>query len=70
MFGDVKMHQTSVLPQAETYVNRFGPGLILYWFGHAPIEMLGTGHGDVFVIGWDIPKLFMMPTGKLARDGL
>jgi len=70
LFGDVKTHQTSVLPQAETYVHRFGPGLILYWFGHAPIVLLGTGHGgDVFVAGWDIPKEFMLPTGHLARDG-
>jgi hypothetical protein len=70
MFGDVKTHQTSVLPQAESYVHRFGPGLILYWFGHAPLELLGTGHGDdVFVIGWDIPDVFMMPTGEFARDG-
>eukprot|EP00979_Chaetoceros_neogracilis_P015092 scaffold5365_cov165-Chaetoceros_neogracile.AAC.2 len=70
MFGDVKTHDLSVLPQAESYVHRFGPGIILYWFGHAPIELLRTGHGDdVFVIGWDIPDVFMMPTGGFARDG-
>ncbi len=84
MFGDVKTHQTSVLPQAETYVHRFGPGLILYWFGHAPVELLnsskgagtsastrGHGHGeDVLVAGWDIPQIFLMPTGDTARNGL
>lgn len=68
LFGDVTTHKTSVLPQAETYINRFGPGLILYWFGHAPIELLGMHHGDVLVVG-EVPKVFMLPTGDLARDG-
>lgn len=58
LFGDVNTHQASVLPQAEAYVHRFGPGLVLYWFGHAPIERLGDGHGDVAVTGWEVPQLF------------
>jgi len=65
LFGDVATHQTSVLPQAEAYVHRFGPGLVLYWFGHAPIERLGDGHGDVLVIGWNVPQVFMLPTGEV-----
>jgi len=69
LFGDVTTHKTSVLPQAETYINRFGPGLILYWFGHAPLELLGMHHGgDVLVVG-EVPKVFMLPTGDLAKDG-
>jgi hypothetical protein len=68
LFGDVKSHQT-VLQQAETYVHRYGPGLILYWFGHAPTELLSNAHGDVFVAGWNVPKLFMLATGDIAQDG-
>ena len=33
LFGDVETHTNNVLPQVETYVHRFGPGLVLYWFG-------------------------------------
>jgi hypothetical protein len=40
MYGDVDTHQQSVLPQAQSYVHRYGPGMILYFFGHAPISLL------------------------------
>ena len=64
LFGDIETHTNSVLPQVETYVHRFGPGLVLYWFGHAPLSRLGDGHGDVVVVGGDLPDLFLMPTGE------
>ena len=44
-------------------------GLVLYWFGHAPIERLDDGHGDVIIRGWTVPNEFMMPTGDVARIG-
>ena len=64
LFGDVDTHTNSVLPQVETYVHRFGPGLVLYWFGHAPLSRLGDSHGDVVVVGGDLQDLFLMPTGE------
>lgn len=67
LFGDEETHQKSVLPQAESYVHRFGPGLILYWFGHAPIHKLGDGNGDVVVTGWNVPEVFMLPTGEIRN---
>ena len=66
MFGDFKTHQTSVLPQAESYVHRFGPGLVLYWFGHAPRDRLGDAQGDISIVGWDLPLLFMLPTANIV----
>lgn len=69
LFGDVETHANSVLPQVETYVHRFGPGLVLYWFGHAPLSRLGDGHGDVAIVGGDLPNLFMLPTGALHGRG-
>jgi len=66
LFGDVNTHQTSVLPQAESYVHRFGPGMILYWFGHAPLNRLGDAQGDVVITGWDIPETFKLPTGVIV----
>ena len=64
LFGDVATHTNSVLPQVETYVHRFGPGLVLYWFGHAPLSRLGDSHGDVVIAGGDLPDMFLMPTGE------
>ena len=42
MFGDVQTHNSETLPQAEAFVHRFGPGLIIYWYGHAPLERLNN----------------------------
>jgi hypothetical protein len=64
----VNTHQSSVLPQAESYVHRFGPGLVIYWFGHAPLDRLGDAQGDLVIAGWDIPKAFMLPTGEVLRN--
>jgi CDAN1-interacting nuclease 1 len=64
LFGDENTHRTSVLPQAESYVHRFGPGLVLYWFGHAPLHRLGDCQGDIVICGWQLPSAFMLPTGE------
>ena len=66
LFGDVHTHQTSVLPQAEAYVHRFGPGVVLYWFGHAPLDRLGDAQGDISIFGWEVPDKFMLPTGEIV----
>jgi hypothetical protein len=69
LFGDIETHTNSVLPQVETYVHRFGPGLVLYWFGHAPLSRLDDGHGDVTIMGGDLPTVFLLPTGVLHGRG-
>ena len=33
MFGDSYVHQSENLQQLRGYVNRFGPGMVIYWFG-------------------------------------
>ena len=63
LFGDVHTHKDSVLPQAESYIHRFGPGLLLYWFGHAP--MLDDANGDLVIAGWTLPDEFLLPTGEV-----
>jgi len=57
-----------VLPQADKYVHRFGPGLILYWFGHAPLSILREVN-DVVIAAWDLPRYFMLPTGDFIGRG-
>mmetsp|Transcript_32176 Transcript_32176/g.45751 ORF Transcript_32176/g.45751 Transcript_32176/m.45751 type:complete len:192 (+) Transcript_32176:504-1079(+) len=67
LFGDVKTHKESVIPQAESYVHRFGPGLLLYWFGHAPLQLLDDAQGDIAICGWDLPDQILLPTGDFVN---
>ena len=67
LFGDINTHQTATLPQAESYVHRFGPGMVLYWFGHAPLDRLGDAQGDIVIGGWELPDTFMLPTGEIVE---
>ena len=69
MFGDVQTHQSETLRQAEAFVHRFGPGLIIYWFGHAPLERLSNGYGDVSVSAWNVPDCIMLPSRKYRKQG-
>lgn len=64
MFGDVRTHNEKVISQAEGYLHRFGPGLVLYWFGHAPPNLLMNCSGDISVHGWDLPSDIMLPDGS------
>ncbi|CAI5733923.1 unnamed protein product [Hyaloperonospora brassicae] len=46
MFGDRYTHDTENASQLQGYVNRFGPGMVIYWFGH--VAHLSADR-DVFV---------------------
>lgn len=65
MFGDVKTHQSNLL-QAESYVHRFGPGLLVYWFGHAPLRRLGV-NADIAVAA-NAPTIVQLPSGGILTN--
>ena len=54
MYGDPVTHRGNE-GQAEAYVHRYGPGVILYWFGHS-LEAEDAGGGDVGVVEFGVPK--------------
>ena len=34
MFGDDASHKTIEEEQLESYVNTYGPGMVIYWYGY------------------------------------
>ena len=68
MFGDEKTHNNDTFTQAESFINRFGPGMIVYWFGHAPLSLLNDCNGDIVIVD-SMPVLFMLPSGDVVSYG-
>ncbi|KAL4109605.1 hypothetical protein PRIC1_001304 [Phytophthora ramorum] len=46
MFGDRHTHETENASQLQGYVNRYGPGMVIYWFGH--VAQLSSDR-DIFI---------------------
>jgi hypothetical protein len=68
MYGDVGTHR-QYQEQCDSYIHRFGPGMILYFFGHAPLSLLSdanTVNGDLIIMGWKLPDQFLWPDGSLC----
>ena len=64
LFGDADTHRQSLVPQAESYLHRFGPGLVLYWLGHAP--GLNDWSREIVVSG-ELPSQFLLPNGEILH---
>jgi len=59
-FADPAVHRDKGLPQFQAYVNRYGPGLVIYWLGF-PEELAGAhpevALADAFPAAGDIQRL-------------
>lgn len=52
-FGDPESHQTYARDQYRSYWNRFGCGLVIYWFGF--VDEISTGCDEGFLIRDHMP---------------
>lgn len=51
LFGDVKTHKKYLTQQLESYHNRFGPGIVIYWFGfHESIKVLKDNPNGLIIL--------------------
>mmetsp|Transcript_31129 Transcript_31129/g.69187 ORF Transcript_31129/g.69187 Transcript_31129/m.69187 type:complete len:297 (-) Transcript_31129:238-1128(-) len=69
-FGDDRMHYKQLEEQYKTYVNRYGPGLVIYWFGF--IEDLAGSDPSVTVLA-DFPdpaNIAMLPRLAAAHPSM
>ncbi|KAF4150669.1 TPD motif-containing protein [Phytophthora infestans] len=60
MFGDRHTHETENASQLQGYVNRYGPGMVIYWFGH--VAQLSSDNDilitDAFPLEISLPGAF------------
>lgn len=54
-FGDTDSHSRYLKDQLSSYTNRFGSGLIIYWFGFHQ-EILTTSKSNIITILDDFPS--------------
>lgn len=53
-FGDVESHDKYLKDQYSSYSNRFGPGMVIYWFGYHE-EILNHEDNRDLTINSDFP---------------
>ncbi|XP_037931564.1 CDAN1-interacting nuclease 1-like [Teleopsis dalmanni] len=56
-FGDVKTHKWNIRQQLNSYSNRFGAGIVIYWFGyHNELPDLSENKDGIIVLD-DFPEV-------------
>lgn len=48
-FGDRDSHAKYVKEQLSCYSNRFGPGIVIYWFGYQE-DILNINQGNLIIL--------------------
>lgn len=54
-FGDWESHLKYIRDQLASYVNRFGAGLVIYWFGYLDMILECRQNGDTIFVCDDFP---------------
>ncbi|KAI4467932.1 hypothetical protein MML48_2g00006309 [Holotrichia oblita] len=57
LFGDEDVHRDYIKHQYSSYWNRFGPGLVIYWFGY--IETIIQSSEKRFIVRNNLPNNFI-----------
>lgn len=66
LFGNEEVHEDYVKSQYSSYWNRFGPGLVIYWFGY--IETIIQSTEKRFIIKNHLPNNFVSIMKLSKRD--
>jgi hypothetical protein len=67
MFGDPSIHCVKNKEQLNSYVNRYGSGLVIYWFNH--VDSLNTD--EYILVMNDFPETIILPGAPdLIQTGL
>lgn len=56
LFGDLETHKEIIKRQLQSYANRFGHGLVIYWFGYQDVVATLEGNGNEWTILDEFPK--------------
>lgn len=54
-FGDMESHQRYITDQLASYGNRFGAGIVIYWFGYLDKVAEYSENGDFIFVTDDFP---------------
>jgi hypothetical protein len=73
-FGDARTHSSQLEAQYRTYTNRYGPGLVVYWYGFlagmendAEVLLLEAFPGQDDLL--QLPRLQLPQLGAAAAAG-
>jgi CDAN1-interacting nuclease 1 len=55
-FGDVESHSRYLKDQLQSYTNRFGPGIVIYWFGFHEDILTSNKSSNLITILDDFPQ--------------
>lgn len=67
-FGSTEIHQKNLKEQFLSYWNRFGPGLVIYWYGF--LDTLHQHSGKKFIIMDHFPQEITYMDPDIVKSSL